>query len=205
MEHVYWVQADRFLTKYEQKLEVTKWCGPFKKREGWYVLVRALLLAGLLVVSYNTVPPFVLGLIVLIAAYLLGDALLVATSEICGLCEHGYHGLRFVVLNLGVYLSLVLWVAIFARPLQASFDPVLDVENALELGFAAVTASSIISPPQPKTLGAELLVVGATLIALYDLLVIVTVAVGTLSVKKPPRRQEPKAHGAGTPAGGGHD
>lgn len=156
-----------------------------KRRESVYVLVvRPAVLAALGWLLYQWPPIWVTVPIEMLISYLLIDAILVSTAHAFG--ESAPRGsLRFVVLNLCTFFSLTLWFAAAFAPLAKNFDPHLDYLNALELAFAAVTASATASAPQAMDWAGSLATGLATTIALYFLIVVIVMAVTPASPLHP--------------------
>jgi hypothetical protein len=143
-----------------------------------------LILAGLTVAAYHWPTWWVQGPALGVAVYTLVDLLLVATAHVFGLTGLPRYPLRFVVLNLLGFLTLVFWFAIFFAPLASRFNPPLTASRAIALAFVATTASSVVKAPEPTHWSSAVLAGAATIVALYFVIVILAVALNTIENTK---------------------
>ena len=176
MPETHWDKADDFLVRYSKKA-LSDRVG-FHHRETPYVLLRGavLFLCGWLLYaglgSFVEVP--LLALVVLTFV----DAVLVVTAHAVVDKRPVANNLRFVVLNLLTFLTLTLWFAAAFQPFAAHFCDGLDYLNAIELAFAATTASATSSPHEAIDWIGSLVTGLATAVALYFIVVVLVMAVG---------------------------
>jgi hypothetical protein len=171
-----WPKVDRFLRSYSARWTLSELLR-LHYREGWYVALRGggLLLGSSLCYPFAWFDWAIFG----IAAAMLIDGMLVATAH-AFVTDPPKHPLRFVVLNVVSYVTLVPWFAIFFAPWADEFSRPLGWRSAIKLSFTAITAitaTAAISPEAPNSGWVSFLVGIEVVVALYYLLVIVVRAV----------------------------
>ena len=154
-------------------------------------MLRAALLAIGVWWIYASSQVWVTVVVVTLAGGLMLDSFLVATAHATGVAGYPGHHVRFVALNLITFASLNLWFAIFLAPIYDHFRDTLDAVGALKFAFVATTSSAVIQAPEPVGRVATLAAAFITMVALYYLIVILTVATATWSI--PEEREKARA------------
>ena len=177
-----WAKVDDWLDTYQRSRTLSERVR-LGKREGWFVLGRAAVLLVLTVVSYPFPGWIGYTIIAAIAVALLRDALLVATAHAFLKVQDATESvLRFVLLNLAAYLSLMLWCAIALAPISDRFAEPLNWWTAMEIGFAAITASATVTLVEAQDAWGSVVMGVFNLLALYWLLVILVSAVSRIEI-----------------------
>jgi hypothetical protein len=183
-----WRRREEWLRSYSANRSARVLCGLcrfFDYREGWFVVVRTVLLFGILLGELCTDCLAVHILAGIIALYLLLDALAVNTSYVF-LTGSPISPVRSVLLTMGTYLDLALCFAVpwvwIVRDNKSC--PVL--ERAITATYESLRTLATLGPENPPDWWAgRLLVVSEILVGIYFVAVVVAIYVSWARTGRP--------------------